>query len=137
MNRGWVKKELRDIKERGKEACPEGVVEVRGLLRSGDEWKKRSYSPDSRPDLREWYFPDVKEMAGCVGAQPVWVEETMGEWFLRVGGVSGGGGGLPGVGFGAGEMSANVCVRRQIRTTLQRWIGCPRGYPLVGRARLG
>ncbi|KAL7266147.1 surf-like protein, partial [Rhizina undulata] len=56
-------------------ALPKGGLEIEGLLRA--PCKKNSSTPDNRPDIGEFYFPDVEGMAKLVGAQPVWVEETM------------------------------------------------------------
>jgi len=38
--------------------------------------EKNMFTPENRPDLNEFYFPDVEGMAKNVGAQPVWVEAT-------------------------------------------------------------
>ena len=35
------------------------------------------FTPENKPEKGEFYFPDVEQMAGLVGAQPVWVEMTM------------------------------------------------------------
>ena len=61
---------------RGVEALPLGVVQIEGLLREPP--KKNSFTPDNRPDKGEFYFPDVKQMAELTGAEPIWVEATMG-----------------------------------------------------------
>ena len=76
VNRGWIKKDLRDQKDRP-EGLPTGMVTVEGLLR--EPWKKNFFTPENRPDLDEYYFPDVKQMAEITGSQPVWIEETMGK----------------------------------------------------------
>jgi surfeit locus 1 family protein len=77
--RGWISKALADqaarIKAGGEEALPRGEITVQGLLR--EPWKRNSFTPTNRPQEGTWYFPDVDEMARWVGAQPVWVEETM------------------------------------------------------------
>jgi surfeit locus 1 family protein len=77
VSRGWIEKGMRDQRRRARESLPTGVVEVEGLLREPP--KKNSFTPDNRPDKGEFYFPDVVEMAGLVGAEPVWVEATMGQ----------------------------------------------------------
>lgn len=76
VNRGWIPKRLADQRKRGPGALPEGEVVVEGLLR--EPWRKNMFTPDNRPDKGEFYFPDVKQMAELTGAQPVWIEATMG-----------------------------------------------------------
>jgi surfeit locus 1 family protein len=80
VNRGWIAKPKRERYNRGKEALPEGEVTVEGLLRA--PWKKNMFTPENRPDLNEFYFPDIEQMAQLAGAQPVWIEETMGSQHL-------------------------------------------------------
>jgi surfeit locus 1 family protein len=75
VNRGWVSKKLRRQQDRP-EGLPQGEVMVEGLLR--EPWKKNMFTPDNRPDIGEFYFPDVKQMAELTGSQAVWVEQTMG-----------------------------------------------------------
>ena len=82
VNRGWISKKMRDRRARAAAgaadlALPAGDVVVEGLLR--EPWKKNMFTPDNRPDIGEFYFPDVKQMAGLVGSQPIWIEQTMGE----------------------------------------------------------
>lgn len=76
VNRGWIPKRLRDQRKRAADALPDGEVVVEGLLRK--PWKKNMFTPENRPDKGEFYFPDVKQMAELTGAQPVWIEATMG-----------------------------------------------------------
>lgn len=87
VNRGWISKKMRDQQVRararaqgGEEALPTDEVVVEGLLR--EPWKKNMFTPDNRPDINEFYFPDVRQMAELSGSQAVWVEQTMGELFL-------------------------------------------------------
>jgi surfeit locus 1 family protein len=80
VNRGWIPKRLKDQRARAKDSLPTGEVTVEGLLRK--PWKKNMFTPENRPEKREFYFPDVKQMAELTGAQPVWIEATMGEWSL-------------------------------------------------------
>lgn len=75
VNRGWIKKSMRD-QARRPDGLPDGKVKVEGLLRK--PWVKNMFTPDNRPDKGEFYFPDVKEMAELSGSQPVWIEATMG-----------------------------------------------------------
>lgn len=76
INRGWINKKKMHQKDRVAE-LPQGEVTVEGLLRS--PWKRNMFTPQNRPDIGEFYFPDVQEMAALVGAQPVWIEETTGK----------------------------------------------------------
>lgn len=80
VNRGWINKKMMNKEKRKTTgALPEGEVTVEGLIRDKSTWKKNSFTPVNRPDINEFYFPDVEEMATLVGAQPVWIEETMGK----------------------------------------------------------
>ncbi|KAI2472314.1 SURF1-domain-containing protein [Annulohypoxylon bovei var. microspora] len=74
VNRGWISKKLRLQRDRP-ESLPTREVEVEGLLR--EPWKKNMFTPDNRPDINEFYFPDVKQMAALTGSQAVWIEQTM------------------------------------------------------------
>jgi surfeit locus 1 family protein len=78
VNRGWISKSKRAQKDR-KESLVDGVVTVEGLLR--EPWKKNMFTPNNRPDIGEFYFPDVVQMAQLTGSQPIWVEQTMGMLF--------------------------------------------------------
>jgi len=35
------------------------------------------FAPDNVPENGEFYFSDVEGMAGLIGAQAVWIEETV------------------------------------------------------------
>ena len=76
VNRGWIARGLRAQAARAPEALPRGEVVVEGLLR--EPWKKNMFTPANRPDINEFYFPDVAQMAELTGSQPVWVESTTG-----------------------------------------------------------
>ena len=75
VNRGWISKSLRRQADR-EEGLPNGEVMVEGLLR--EPWKKNYFTPTNKPELGEFYFPDVEQMAKVAGSQPIWIEETMG-----------------------------------------------------------
>ncbi|OTA98443.1 hypothetical protein M426DRAFT_325981 [Hypoxylon sp. CI-4A] len=75
VNRGWISKRFRRQRDRPAESLPTGEVAVEGLLR--EPWKKNMFTPENRPDINEFYFPDVKQMAALTGSQAVWVEQTM------------------------------------------------------------
>lgn len=76
VNRGWIPKKLKRQADR-REGLPLGKITVEGLLR--EPWKKNMFTPDNKPELGEFYFPDVQQMARITGSQPVWIEETMGK----------------------------------------------------------
>jgi len=81
--RGWISKAMKEQRVRGEgkgEAMPKGEVAVEGLLREPP--KKNFVTPDNRPEKGEFYFPDVVQMAALVGAEPVWIEETMRMFFF-------------------------------------------------------
>ena len=75
VNRGWISKEHKSQASR-LEGLPLGQVTVQGLLR--EPWQKNYFTPENRPDIDEFYFPDVHQMADLSGSTPVWIEETMG-----------------------------------------------------------
>ena len=74
VNRGWISKKLCNQADR-QDALPQGQVTVQGLLR--EPWKKNFFTPDNNLGKKEFYFPDVEQMAALTGSQPVWIEETM------------------------------------------------------------
>lgn len=74
ISRGWIPKKLKDQKDRP-EGVPTGEVVVEGLLR--EPVKKNYFTPDNRPDISEFYFPDIEQMAELTGSQAVLIEETM------------------------------------------------------------
>lgn len=75
VSRGWISKKFKNQKDRPG-GLPQGEVIIEGLLR--EPWKKNMFTPDNSPQTKEFYFPDVAQMASLTGSQPVWVEETMG-----------------------------------------------------------
>lgn len=75
VNRGWVSKKFADQKSRPDSVKPGEKVRVEGMLR--EPWKKNMFTPENRPDIGEFYFPDVKQMAELTGSQPVWIEQTI------------------------------------------------------------
>ncbi|KAK3693795.1 SURF1 family-domain-containing protein [Podospora appendiculata] len=81
VNRGWISKKLEDQRARPDSVKP-GEVRIEGMLRK--PWKKNMFTPDNRPDIGEFYFPDVHQMAALTGSQPVWVEQTMDPDLLQV-----------------------------------------------------
>lgn len=85
INRGWIPKKLKNQNERP-DGLPQGEVTVEGLLR--EPWKKNMFTPDNSPLTKEFYFPDVAQMAKLTGSQAVWVEETMGKSLHFVSSVS-------------------------------------------------
>lgn len=85
VNRGWISKTKRLHKDRDPASLPTGEVTVEGLLRQ--PWEKNMFTPDNRPEINEFYFPDVGQMAALVQAQPVWIEETTGLHATAIGGT--------------------------------------------------
>jgi surfeit locus 1 family protein len=81
VNRGWISKKFQRQADR-KESLPASQVKVQGLLR--EPWPKNIFTPENRPDIGEFYFPDVEQMAKLTGSQPVWIEETMGSCVIRI-----------------------------------------------------
>ena len=75
VSRGWILKKFKNQRDRPG-GLPHDEVTVEGLLR--EPWKKNMFTPDNSPQTKEFYFPDVAQMASLTGSQPVWVEETMG-----------------------------------------------------------
>lgn len=73
--RGWISRKFKNQNDRP-DGLPQSEVTVEGLLR--EPWKKNMFTPDNSPQTKEFYFPDVVQMAKLTGSQPVWVEETMG-----------------------------------------------------------
>jgi surfeit locus 1 family protein len=74
VNRGWIPKKLKNQADRP-EGLPSSEVIIEGLLR--EPWKKNMFTPENKPETKEFYFPDVEQMAKLTGSQPVWIEETM------------------------------------------------------------
>ncbi|RVX66301.1 hypothetical protein B0A52_09732 [Exophiala mesophila] len=75
VNRGWITKDKQYQQDRDPSALPRGEVTVSGLLR--EPWKKNLFTPDNKPEVGKFFFPDVHQMAEMSGAEPVWIEETM------------------------------------------------------------
>lgn len=81
VNRGWIPK-TKEAQADREEGLPTGLVTVEGLLR--EPWKKNIFTPDNQPQSKQFYFPDVQQMAELTGSQPVWIEETMSSRHLCV-----------------------------------------------------
>ena len=75
VNRGWIPKKFKRQADR-KDALPSRPVTVEGLLR--EPWKRNMFTPNNHPELGQFYFPDVEQMAKFTGSDPIWIEETMG-----------------------------------------------------------
>ncbi|KAL9012988.1 MAG: hypothetical protein Q9173_002284, partial [Seirophora scorigena] len=74
INRGWIPRSKKAQVDR-EEGLPRGRVTVEGLLR--EPWKKNLFTPDNQPQIRQFYFPDVQQMAELTGSDAIWIEETM------------------------------------------------------------
>lgn len=81
VSRGWISKKFKRQADRP-DSLPINEVTVEGLLR--EPWKKNMFTPDNKPETKEFYFPDVVQMAGLTGSQAVWIEETMGQYFFML-----------------------------------------------------
>ncbi|KAL8772038.1 MAG: hypothetical protein Q9209_002704 [Squamulea sp. 1 TL-2023] len=81
VNRGWIPRNKKSQADR-KEGLPLGQVTVEGLLR--EPWKKNVFTPENRPELGQFYFPDVKQMAELTRSEAVWIEETMSNLLLDI-----------------------------------------------------
>ena len=79
VNRGWIPKTLQRQADRVK-GLPTGEIIIHGLLR--EPWKKNIFTPNNKPEHGEFYFPDVEQMARFTASQPVWIEETMGNFII-------------------------------------------------------
>ena len=74
VNRGWIPKELARQQDRPA-GVPLGPITVEGLLR--EPWTKNYFTPNNDPELGQFVFPDVGQMANFTGSEPIWIEETM------------------------------------------------------------
>jgi surfeit locus 1 family protein len=74
VNRGWISKKFKKQADRP-DGLPRGEITVEGLLR--EPCKKNMFTPDNSPQTKEFYFPDVEQMARLTASQPVWIEEIM------------------------------------------------------------
>ena len=74
VNRGWIAKTFARQQDRPN-GLPQGLMTVEGLLR--EPWKKNFFTPDNQPELGQFVFPDVRQMAEFTGSEPIWIEETM------------------------------------------------------------
>ena len=81
VNRGWIPKKLANQKDRP-EGLPKGEVMIEGLLR--EPWQKNTFTPANDPKAGKFYFPDIEQMAELTGAQPIWIEATMGMIFVVI-----------------------------------------------------
>ncbi|GAA6010015.1 hypothetical protein JCM11491_005830 [Sporobolomyces phaffii] len=72
VNRGFVKREVKDAKDR-----PAGLttekVEIIGMLR--DQEPPNSFTPTNDPSRDQWVFSNIAEMAQHTGSEPVLVDE--------------------------------------------------------------
>jgi len=75
VNRGWISKKFKKQESRP-DGLPHEEVVLEGLLR--EPWKKNMFTPENRPETKDFHFPDVLQMAALTGSQPVWIEEIMG-----------------------------------------------------------
>ncbi|MBI1245659.1 MAG: SURF1 family protein [Alphaproteobacteria bacterium] len=77
VNRGWVRKELRDAKLRAEGQIP-GTLTIEGVLR--DEPRRGWLMPDNLPEKDVWFWFDLPVMSKAMGvpdALPVYVEAAL------------------------------------------------------------
>ncbi|GAA5986990.1 hypothetical protein JCM10908_000982 [Rhodotorula pacifica] len=72
VNRGFVKREFRDPKERPA-SLTSGPVSLVGMLRSQEA--RNSFTPVNQPEKGEWVFTDIEELARYTGSEPVLVDQ--------------------------------------------------------------
>ncbi|GAA5863217.1 hypothetical protein JCM1840_002513 [Sporobolomyces johnsonii] len=72
VNRGFVRRELKDAKDRTAGLTNE-PVELIGMLR--DQEQPNSFTPANQPEKGQWVFSNIEEMAQYAGASPVLVDE--------------------------------------------------------------
>ncbi|BGP23972.1 SURF-family protein [Rhodotorula toruloides] len=72
VNRGFVKREFKDAKDRPASLTNEHVALV-GMLR--DQETPNWFTPINQPEKGQWVFSDIAEMARYTGAEPVLVDQ--------------------------------------------------------------
>ncbi|GAA5954883.1 hypothetical protein JCM21900_004976 [Sporobolomyces salmonicolor] len=72
VNRGFVRRELKDAKDRTAGLTGE-PVELIGMLR--DQEKPNAFTPVNQPEKGQWIFSNIEEMAQHAGTSPVLVDE--------------------------------------------------------------
>ncbi|GAA5883839.1 hypothetical protein JCM16303_007407 [Sporobolomyces ruberrimus] len=72
VNRGFVKREVKDAKDRTAGLTTE-QVEIVGMLR--DQEPPNSFTPVNDPAKGQWVFSNIAEMAQYTGSEPVLVDE--------------------------------------------------------------
>ncbi|GAA6061156.1 hypothetical protein JCM10212_005742 [Sporobolomyces blumeae] len=72
VNRGFVKREMKDAQDR-----PDGLtkekVELIGMLR--DQERPNAFTPQNQPERDQWVWSNIEEMAHYTGSSPVLVDE--------------------------------------------------------------
>lgn len=71
VNRGWVKRELRDKKDRPQSQLAEPVTLVAFVRKSPG---KNRFTPEPAPSRNQWFSVDVEKMAQHSGSQEVLLE---------------------------------------------------------------
>ncbi|BGO98675.1 SURF-family protein [Rhodotorula toruloides ATCC 204091] len=72
VNRGFVKREFKEAKDRPASLTNEPVALV-GMLR--DQEAPNSFTPVNQPEKDQWVFANIAEMARYTGAEPVLVDQ--------------------------------------------------------------
>ncbi|GAA5892681.1 cytochrome oxidase assembly protein SHY1 [Sporobolomyces salmoneus] len=76
VNRGFVKREVKDAKDRPASLTNE-KVEIVGMLR--DQEPPNSFTPKNDPSKGQWVFSDIAGMAQHTGSEPVLVDQIYGD----------------------------------------------------------
>ena len=88
VNRGWVPRKLKEPETRQRGQV-EGQQHVVGILRNGDKRKvvpgglaphaqASMFTPDNRPEQRDWHWVDLPALANATGAKPVLIDAGLG-----------------------------------------------------------
>ncbi|KAA1077689.1 surf-like protein [Puccinia graminis f. sp. tritici] len=72
VNRGFIKRQLKDPRSRPLSQESKDVVEVIGMLRKQES--KSFFQPNNSKDSNQWYFVDIQEIAEHLETAPILVD---------------------------------------------------------------
>ncbi|KAG8849710.1 surf-like protein [Tulasnella sp. 330] len=77
VDRGFVEHDLGPAAREGKmaNAAANGVVEVVGMLRL--QQTKNAFTPENKPEMGEWYWPDIEQLAEYAGGKDAGVQPVL------------------------------------------------------------
>ena len=86
VDRGFISDEFAKPELWIKPSAEQGEVDITGMLRTSQA--RNRFTPDNRPEKREWYWVDVNALADyaggeAAGVQPVFVEAIFGMLLSR------------------------------------------------------